>query len=128
LLAYMDDVSMDDNIVRMKEAFGKVKVGEVAEASRDAFLNDVTVKVGHSIAVFDGRIVCSSPAPEKSVADLVHAMTEESDEIITVYYGASVSKEEADSVQSLLRETHPEKDVELYFGGQPYAQYIIAVE
>jgi hypothetical protein len=60
--------------------------------------------------------------------DLVTAMRAPSDEIITLYYGEAIQKEEAEALQSNLKLRHEGVEIELYYGGQPYAQYIISAE
>jgi hypothetical protein len=55
-------------------------------------------------------------------------MTGASDEIITLFYGDSVEKAEAEALQATLQLLHKDKTVELYYGGQPYAHYLISVE
>jgi uncharacterized protein len=128
LLAYMEEASTEENILRMEQAFSKIKVAEVAEASRDANLNEIEVRTGDSIGMFRGKVECSCPLSNDAVSDLIDRMVDESDEIITLYYGVSISKRDAKDVVTAITEKFPDKDVELYFGGQPYSQYIIAVE
>lgn len=128
ILAYMDDTSTEENTNRMKEALGHVKTGEVTLASRSTIQSGVEVFSGDSIGIFRGKIQISCAQAEDAVIGLVAFMVEPSDEIITIYYGDSIQKEEAETLQSILKQRHKNVDVELYYGGQPYAQYIISVE
>ena len=128
LLAYMDEASTEENIVRMEEASGHIKPGEVALASRDAVQGGVEVLSGDSIGIYRGEIQVSCARTEDAALDLVTAMIEPSDEIVTLYYGESIQKEEAEALQSALKLRHEDIEIELYYGGQPYAQYIISVE
>jgi uncharacterized protein len=128
LLAYMDEASAEENIIKMEEAFGHVKTGEVALASRSAVQGGVKVLSGDSIGIFGGKIQVASARTEDSALDLVTAMTGPYDEIITLYYGESIQKEEAEGLQSALKQRYKDLEIELYYGGQPYAQYIISVE
>jgi dihydroxyacetone kinase-like predicted kinase len=128
LLAYMDDAPTAENISRMEQAFGNIKSGETALASRDVTLGNVEVTSGESIGIFGGEVLCSSPCRKEVVHSLVRRMTDGSDEIITLFHGDSVSKEEAEDLRSSLQASYKDKAVELYYGGQPYAHYIISVE
>ncbi len=128
LLTYMDDASTEENIDRMKGALGHVKTGEIALASRNAVQGGIEVRSGDSIGIFGGKIQVSCSRPENAAIGLAAVMVEPSDEIITIYYGDSIQKEEAETLQSILKQRHKSVDVELYYGGQPYAQYIISVE
>jgi uncharacterized protein len=128
LLSYMEDSNLESNIGRMEEAFIKIKVGEITEASRDVVLDDVFIKKGDSLGVFKGKVCCANADSHKVVSELITTMVAPSDEIVTLYYGESISKEQADDVCSSLKEIFPDKDIELYFGGQPYSQYILTIE
>lgn len=128
LLSYIDEASYGENLDRMEEAFRNVRSGEVAEASRDVTLGGVEVKSGHAIGIFDGKIRCSRPVTGDAVADLVEAMIDPPHEVVTLYYGDSVSKEDAEALCVRLQETLGDRAIELYYGGQPYARYIISVE
>jgi dihydroxyacetone kinase-like predicted kinase len=55
-------------------------------------------------------------------------MISSSNEIITLFHGDMVEKERAEKVREVLQERYSDKEVELYFGGQPSGQYIIGIE
>ncbi len=128
LLAYMDDSAPEENIVRMSEAFGHIKTGEVAVASRDAVQSDVQVTAGDLIGIYDGKVRISCTGQEDAVKGLISAMIGPSTEIITIYYGSFVQQPEAERLQNILKELYADIEVELYYGGQPYAPYIVSVE
>ena len=54
-------------------------------------------------------------------------MTEEAD-VISIYYGADTSEEDAEALAASVEELYPECDVEVNRGGQPIYYYIISVE
>ena len=112
----------------MEEAFGHVKTGEVALAYRSTVQGGVEVLSGDSIGIFGGKIQVSCAKAEDAAIDLVTAMIGPYDEIITLYHGESIQKEEAEALQSALKQRHEGVEIEIYYGGQPYAQYIISVE
>lgn len=128
LLSYIDEAAYDENIGRMEEAVANVRSGEVTGASRDVILGGVEVKRGDFIGIFDGKIRCSRSSVEDAVAELVEIMIDRSHEIVTLYYGDSIPKEDADAMCVRLQERLGDKGVELYYGGQPYASYVISVE
>jgi len=128
LLTYMEDASTDENVGRMEDACQRVKVGEAVEASRSVVSEGVEVKAGDFIGTYRGKIECAFSSSEETVFDLVARMIDTPDEIITVFYGDAVEKERAEALHAALRNRYEDKDVELYFGGQPYARYIIGIE
>lgn len=128
LFAYMDDASFEKNVGTMEGAWKGVKSGEVAQASRDVTAKGIEVKTGDSIGIYGGEIRCSSASAEETVMDLAASMLDPGDEIITLFYGDSIGKQDAETLQSAVQERFKDKTVELYYGGQPYAQYIISIE
>jgi len=128
LLAYMDDATIEENVGRMEKAFERVKSGEVVLASRSVVQGGVEVRSGDSIGISAGKIHCSCAGPADAALDLAASMVGPSDEIITLYYGDSIQKEEAETLQSTLRTRQEGREIELYYGGQPYAHYLISAE
>ena len=49
-------------------------------------------------------------------------------EVVTIYYGDDTTSEEAEEVGDTLDEQHPQLQVEVVQGGQPYYNYIVSVE
>ena len=128
MLAYKDDATSEENIGRMEQACRDVKSGETTSAGRDATMGEVRVSAGDFIGIFAGELRCSSVRKDETVISLVDRMTDASDEIITLFYGDSVEKEEAEALRATLQLLHEDKTVELHYGGQPYAHYLISVE
>lgn len=128
LLAYMDEASYEENIRRMDQTPQYVKSGEVLVASRDVTLGGIKVRTGDFIGICRGEIRCSTSSVDKTVLFLVECMLESSDEIITLFFGETIQKSNAESMQFILQERFSDKTVELYYGGQAHAQYIVSVE
>ena len=55
-------------------------------------------------------------------------MVDEDSEIVSVYYGADVTEEEAQELCETLESEFPDCEVELNMGGQPIYYYVISVE
>ena len=128
LLAYVHDASAEENIGRMEQACRGVKSGEVTPACRDAVMGEVRVRSGDSIGIFGGEVRCSSARKDETAVNLIDDMTDARDEIITLFYGDSIEKTEAEALQAKLQLLYDDKAVEIYAGGQPYAHYLISVE
>jgi DAK2 domain fusion protein YloV len=128
LLAYMEDAPFEENVGRMEQAFKNIKSGEALPAIHDVVLGGVEVRSGDSIGIYQGKIQCSCSDPGETVIHLVESMVDLSDEIITLFYGDSVEKENVETLKSTLQSRFQDKTVELYYGGQPYAHYLISIE
>ena len=55
-------------------------------------------------------------------------MITEDDELISIYYGADITEEEASQIKDAIEKEYPSCDIELQFGGQPIYYYIISAE
>ena len=60
--------------------------------------------------------------------DIVGNMVTPDTELISIYYGDTVSEEDAQALADILAEKYPELDVEVNPGGQPIYYYIISAE
>jgi len=49
-------------------------------------------------------------------------------ELLSLYYGKDVSREEAESLAEAISEAYPDLEVELLAGGQPHYRYILGAE
>ncbi len=49
-------------------------------------------------------------------------------EIVTIYWGAGVSRDQAGELCEAIQAAHPHLETEIVEGGQPHYPYIIAVE
>ena len=69
---------------------------------------------------------------EKSVPEAVKGalakITDEDTELITLYYGADVSKEDAEKLCGEITEIYPDAEVEMNEGGQPVYYYFVSAE
>ena len=49
-------------------------------------------------------------------------------DIVTVFYGAEVSEDEAEEIQEQLEDKYPDTDFSFNYGGHPVYSYILSVE
>jgi dihydroxyacetone kinase-like predicted kinase len=66
--------------------------------------------------------------PAQVLVDVLEGLATEKNEIVTVYYGKSTKRSEAEEAVEAIRERHPNLEVELVYGGQPHYNYIASVE
>lgn len=128
LLAFSADERMETNRDRMSEALGYVKTGLVTYAVRDTILNELVIKEGDFIGIFDGDIVTSGQNPYETALLLITEMVGEEDELITLIYGTDVEDEDMEKLEKQLRSSYDACEVEVHNGGQPLYSFIIAVE
>ena len=118
----------DMNAKRMAEAAEHVKTGTVTYAVRDSEYNGVQIHKGDIIGMHNGKIEYCGNSVHDVVLDMMKAVVTDDAELITVYYGADTTKEDAEQVAAEIAEQYPNCDVDCLLGGQPLYYYLISVE
>lgn len=128
VINYVPDMSPEDNADNMKEEITNVSTGQVTYAVRDTMIDDKTIKQGDFMGIGDKGILSVGTDMIDVAYEMVENMVTDDTELISVYYGADVSEEDAAVLMNKLSEDYPDFDIELQFGGQPIYYYIISAE
>ena len=70
-----------------------------------------------SAGIGDHGILAVGQDVEKTTLETVEAMVDEDSEIISIYFGAEVSEEEAEVLKEALEEKYPDFDIDVNQGG-----------
>ena len=49
-------------------------------------------------------------------------------ELITLFYGSDIPKQEANRIADLIRRAYPDQDLDIQEGGQPHYYFILSLE
>ena len=128
IVNYVDGESDEANTEAMIEEMGRVKSGQVTYAVRDTVLDDKTITEGDIMGIGDAGILSVAKDIDSAVIELVEALVDDDDELISIYYGEDISEEEAESLAEEIEVRYPDVDVELQNGGQPIYYYVLSVE
>ncbi|NOZ73541.1 MAG: DAK2 domain-containing protein [Chloroflexi bacterium] len=129
MLAYHADADIEENLANMRAAAASVRTIEVTTAVRDAKFDGIQVHKGDIIALVDGELSCKSDNYEDAVIQAIPIADPEGEyELISIYYGADVSEEEAKALADRLGQEFPDYEIEMHKGGQPHYPYLISVE
>lgn len=128
MINFMEGSTVDENEAAMMQEIGRVKTGQVTYAVRDTVIDDKEIHKDDYMGVGDNGILANGRDLTQVVLDTTAAMTDEESELISVYYGADVTEEDAEAMRAKIAEAHPDLDVELQYGGQPIYYYLISVE
>ena len=128
VINYMDGSSVDENEEVMISEISKVKTGQITYAIRDTVIDDKEIKKDDYMGVGDDGILANGTDLTEVVMNTVAAMADADSELISVYYGADVSEEDAEAIRTKIADAYPNLDVELQNGGQPIYYYLISVE
>jgi dihydroxyacetone kinase-like predicted kinase len=86
------------------------------------------IKKNQAIGFLDGDLVAVGDKPDGVVQDVLKRVKLDEAEVITIYYGDDTTADEAEAVGDALDKQHPNIQVEVVQGGQPYYNYIVSVE
>ena len=128
LLAMNPEESLDENARAMKDALTDVCTIEVTTAVRTTEIGGVAVEEGQAIAVVDDELKVATDSPEDALDAALDELTGGSTSLITLYYGADSTDEQAQATAARLRERYAGHEVEVVAGGQPHYLYIVSLE
>ena len=128
LISFQPELNGEENLEAMMEAVSMVKTGQVTYAVRDTRLDEKEIHEGDIMGIGDHGILAVGKGREKVAKEMVAAMVDEDSEVISIYYGAETTEEDAENLAAELEEAYPDCEVEVNMGGQPIYYYIISVE
>ena len=128
MINFMPDSSAEENETRMTEELANVKTGQVTYAVRDTHIDDKEIKEGNIMGIGDHAILAVGEDVEQTTLDMFKELIDEDSELISIYYGEDVKKEDADKLGEDLSDLYPDCDIEVHFGGQPIYYYVVSVE
>ena len=128
LISFQPEMNGEENLEAMMEAVSMVKTGQVTYAVRDTRLDEKEIHEGDIMGIGDHGILAVGKGRENVAKEMVAAMVDEDSEVISIYYGAETSEEDAEKLAEELEEAYPDCEVEVNMGGQPIYYYIISVE
>jgi len=130
MVAWMPDEADGERLFSsMKQAIAGVQTGEVTYAVRDTVYEDLEIREGDILGLWNGKIREVGKEPEAVLTALLEAMVAEAGgEVIAVYYGNGIDADRAEAVAEQLRARFPDHEVEMQYGGQPLYHYVFSLE
>lgn len=128
MIAFDSTMTLEDNKNNMLEAVSNVNSGQVTYAVRDTSIDGKAIHEGDIMGIGDKGLVSVGNDISDVTFDLIKDAVDEDSELISIYYGADVKKEDAEAFAARVEESFPDCDVQNYYGGQPIYYYIVSVE
>lgn len=128
LLAFNEDLNLEENIIAMTEGFKSVTTGQVTYAVRDTEFNNRKIQKGDIIGLSEKDILVAGNDINTVSMELIEELMNDDTSIITLFYGEDVEIDTANSFAESLVEKYDDIDIEVIFGGQPLYYYIISIE
>jgi len=128
IINYVFDKSTEENQKRMIEEMTRVKTGQVTYAVRDTNIDGKEIKQGNIMGIGDKTILSVGTDISETTLELIENLVDDDSELISLYYGAEVTEEDANQIADQITEKYPMVDVEIHMGGQPIYYYVLSVE
>ena len=129
IISYVPEMSAEENEENMNSEIENVQTGQVTYAVRDTEIDGMVIHENDIMGIGDHKMLAVGTEVNATTVEMIDKMIEESDaELISIYYGADVTKEAAEALADLVSEAHGDCDVELQYGGQPVYYYIVSAE
>jgi uncharacterized protein len=128
LIAYNFEADFDANVSAMQAATQNVHTGEITRAVRDAQVDGVSVREGDTIGLVNDVMIAAGQDLKQVLHDTLEKMDVANREIVTLYFGAGVTMEDAQRTAQQITEWYPDQEIEVVDGGQPHYTYIISAE
>ncbi len=128
IINYIQDLSPEENEQTMIDEIKNVATGQVTYAVRDTNIDGKEIKQGDFMGLGDAGILSVGTTIPEVAISMIDEMMREELELISIYYGAEIAKEDAEKLRETAESRYPGCDVELQYGGQPIYYYIVSAE
>ena len=128
IINFVSDMSAEENEEAMLEAIQYVKTGQVTYAVRDTRIDDKEIHKDDIMGIGDSGILSVGKDIAETTKEMLAELVDDESGMISIYYGADVSEEDAEKLTAEIEELYPDVDVDTHLGGQPIYYYVIAVE
>lgn len=128
MFAFNRDGEFEPTVDAMNAALNDLQSAEITTATRTVEIDGVSVKEGQVIGLLNGKLACSGNTLEEVLVDTLGRAKAEDNELITLYAGADLSPDQAQSLADKITELYPDQEIEVHRGGQPHYQIILSIE
>ena len=128
IINFIPEKSIEENTDNMTAEMNRVKTGQITYAVRDTELDGFSIKENDIMGIGDSGIVSVGTDISTVTTDMIEKLIDEESELVSIYYGADVTKEEADDISAKLSAKYTSVEFEVNFGGQPVYYYVVSVE
>lgn len=128
MINFTEGADASENADLMTTSLTGVSTGQITYAVRDTSVNDKVIKQGDILGIGNDQIIAVEKDVITCAKSLVSQLVTADSDIVTIYYGADTTEEDADALASFVSDINPNCDIEVHYGGQPLYYYILSVE
>ncbi len=128
MLSFNPEGTNEENVEAMTEAMSGVDTMQITYAARNSDFDGFEIQEGDYLALYGSALFGTDKDITVLLRGLAEKVRETGKEYVTIYYGADVTEEAAQSAAAVFGEVCPDADVNLLSGGQPVYYYLISAE
>jgi len=129
MLTFDADMEEEDLTEALKDSFSGVDTLQITYAARNSDFDGHEIKAGEYLGLYNGALFGNGPDIKKLLTSMAERIHEEGKELVTIFYGADISKKDANSMALPIFEKFcPDAEISLIYGGQPVYYYLISAE
>jgi len=128
LLGSNYEADFESNCESMTEAATHIQTAEITTAIRTVNIGGVRVREGDLIGLVNGDLVIAGQDIDYVIRETLQRMNIDRYEIVTLYFGESVTEQQAEDTARHIKEKYSHLEIEVVDGGQPHYAYIISAE
>lgn len=113
IINFVPDLSAEENEEVMLEEIKNVKTGQVTYAVRDTHIDDKEIHKDDIMGIGDSGIIAVGTDIAATTKEMLETLVDEDSELISIYYGADVSEEDAEKLTAEIEEKYPSVDLSL---------------
>lgn len=127
LMVYNDETELSDLKEAMTNEIENVKTIELTKAVKDSKVNDIEIKTGDIIGLYNHDIKNAGQEYSDVLIELINNIIDD-EELVTIYYGEDVTEKDALELKDALANSFDFDEIEIYEGKQPLYPYLISLE
>ncbi len=128
LLRFNFEADFETNCEAMTEAAASIQTAEITTATRTVQIGNVRVREGDYIGLVNGNLVIAGQNMDYVIRETLQRMNIERFEIVTLYFGESVTRQQAEETAKCIKDKYSHLEIEVVDGGQPHYAYILSAE
>ncbi len=118
----------EENARDMKAALESVVTGEITRAVRDSLVDGFEIKARDFIGLVDERVVAASADIDLVVREVVGHLLQGGRQVLTALVGVGDDGPLAVAALEAARGAHPDVEIDMHQGGQPFYPLLLSAE
>ncbi len=128
MLAYDENMDEEEITAAMNETIANVRTAQITYAARNSDFDGHDIAAGEYLCLLESALISNSRDLDTVIESLIEALKSSEPTLITVYYGADVTEDEANALADKLSAAFPDGETAVINGGQPVYYYLISAE